>query len=526
MTATRSLEPVPERFNMAGYCVGAGGPRRPDRWGLIVIHSHADPLADAQRWTFADLDTAVRSVAAGLLGMGLRPGERVLLRLPNTSHYPLVFFGAQAAGLVSVPTSVMLTAEEVAPLISDSGAAAVAMSDELAVPLPGGVRPITPAVIDGWLAAGPGEQGYADTAADDPAFLVYTSGTTGVPKGVLHAHRSAWGRRPMYQGWYGIEPGDVVLHAGAFSWTFTLGVGLTDPWANGATAVVYDGPRDPGIWPDLVDATGATLFAGVPGVYRQLLRHVELTPDAMPTLRHALVAGEALTPALWEQWTRATGRPLYEALGMSEISTFVSSGPHTPTLPGSPGRPQPGRRIAVLPSGEALFGAGDVPLPDGQVGLLAVHRADPGLMLGYWNRPEEDAAVRRGEWFVTSDLVHLDGDGYLHYHGRDDDVMTSMGYRVSPLEVERCLARHPAVADVAVAEVAVGNGVRIITAFVIAAEPDDWQLIDAADLLAHAAEHLAAYKRPREIVFVPSLPRTANGKVRRKDLAAAHERAW
>ena len=540
-------EAVPGRFNMAAYCVGPDGPRRPDRLGLIVIHSHDDPLAGAQRWSFADLDLAVRAVAAGLLGLGLQPGERVLLRLPNTSHYPLVFFGAQAAGLVSVPTSVMLTAEEVAPLIEDSGAAAVAMSDDLAVELPDGVLAVTPAVIDEWLAAGPGEQGYADTAADDPAFLVYTSGTTGVAKGVLHAHRSAWGRRPMYQGWYGIGPDDVVLHAGAFSWTFTLGVGLTDPWANGATAVVYDGPRDPGIWPDLVDATGATLFAGVPGVYRQLLRHVELTPDAMPTLRHGLVAGEALTPALWEQWTQATGRPLYEALGMSEISTFVSSGPHTPTLPGSPGRPQPGRRIAVLPTAadDPAEGSGatgperpagrsdgprpsgdDTPLPVGEVGLLAVHRTDPGLMLGYWNRPEEDAAVRRGDWFVTSDLVHLDDDGYLHYHGRDDDVMTSMGYRVSPLEVERCLARHPGVADVAVTEVAVGNGVRIITAFVIAAEPDDWQLIDAADLLAHAGEHLAAYKRPREIVFVASLPRTANGKVRRRDLAAAHERAW
>lgn len=514
----------PARFNMAAYCVGPDGPRRPDRDGLIVIHSRRNPLATAQRWTFAALDRAVRSVAAGLLGMGLRPGDRVLLRLPNTSDYPLVFFGAQAAGLVAVPTSVMLTPEEVAPLIVDSGAGAVAMSEDLAVDLPDGVAAISPGMIAGWLSADPGGQGYADTAGDDPAFLVYTSGTTGIPKGVLHAHRSAWGRRPMYQGWYGIGADDVVLHAGAFSWTYTLGVGLTDPWANGATAVVYNGPRQPGIWPELVDAVGATIFAAVPGVYRQLLRHADLDPAMLPTLRHALVAGEALTPALWEQWREATGRPLYEALGMSEISTFVSSGPQTPTRPGSPGRPQPGRRIAVLPADPDERRNADQPLPTGRTGRLAVHRSDPGLMLGYWNRPEEDAEVRRGDWFVTSDLVHLDEDGYLHYHGRDDDVMTSMGYRVSPLEVERCLAAHPAVGDVAVTEVDVGNGVRIITAFVIPAEPDDWRLIDASVILDHAARHLAAYKRPREVVFVSSLPRTANGKVRRKDLAAGRVR--
>ena len=122
---------------------------------------------------------------------------------------------------------------------------------------------------------------YADTAADDPAFLIYTSGTTASPKGVLHAQRSAFGRRPMYQGWYGIGPDDRMLHAGAFNWTFTLGTGLTDPWANGATAIIYTGEKDPALWPRAHRETGATLFAGVPGVYRQILKYAKPAPDRL-----------------------------------------------------------------------------------------------------------------------------------------------------------------------------------------------------------------------------------------------------
>ena len=507
-------EPPPVRFNMAQYCLAAAAHATPDKVALIVVSDAHAPATEAEQWTYRQLDSAVRRTAAGLRQLGVPPGARVMIRMGNTSDYALMFFGAIAAGAVPLPSSAQLTEEEADFLLADSGAQLLAMSDDLAIAPPPGVRVLGPADIAALRAIEPID--YADTAADDPAFLIYTSGTTGQPKGVLHAQRSAWGRRPMYQGWYDIHPDDVMLHAGAFNWTYTLGVGLTDPWANGATTVLYNGPRDITVWPTLLETFRATLFAAVPGLYRQILKYNDLRAFDLSSLRHGLTAGEALSVALLEQWRAVTGKALYEALGMSECSTYISSSPQVPVKPGSPGKAQAGRCVAALPVEQD---AGDEPLPPGEMGLLAVHRSDPGLMLGYWNRPDEEALVYRGDWFIGGDLAHFDAEGYLIYHGRNDDVMNAMGYRVSPLEVEHCLSQHPAVAEVAVTELRVREEVRVIAAFVVPRDPDEPEGIDAAPLLAYAHEHLAAYKCPREIIFIDTLPRTANGKVLRRELA-------
>jgi len=512
--------PVPERFNIARYCLGPARHRRADKTAMIVA-TGAGPDAPCERWAYGDLREAVLRVGAGLRATGLTPGARVMIRMGNTSDYALMFFGALAAGLVPLPSSAMLTQDEALFLLADSEAAAIALGPEDPLMVPAGILALRPVEIAALKAYDPMED-FAPTQAGDPAYLVYTSGTSGRPKGVLHAHRAAWGRRPMYRGWYGMDSEDVVLHAGAFNWTYTLGVGLTDPWALGATAVLYNGPRDVKVWPRLIETHRATIFATVPGLYRQILKYAEPEAHDLSSLRHGLTAGEALMPDLLAEWRERTGTPLYEALGMSEISTYISSSPEVPIKPGSPGKPQPARRVAVLPVDPQAEHA-ETPLPPDQTGLLAVHRSDPALMLGYWKRPEEEAEVFRGDWFCGGDLAHQDTDGYIWYHGRADDVMTAQGYRVSPGEVESVLAAHEAVAEVAAADLTVGPGVRIIAAYVVPREGAEPGEALKTALLEHAAAHLARYKCPKEIVFLEALPRTANGKVRRKALSAAPE---
>lgn len=496
------------RFNMARYCIAGAAAATPDKPALIVVDDVS--ARPSEIWSYAELEDAVLRTAGALRAMGLAEGDRVLIRLENTSAYAILYFGAIAAGLVALPASSRLTDHETLFLLEDSGATVMACASP---PHKGeGKSPLflTPDDIARMIREGPLID-YAPTRAETPAFLIYTSGTTANPKGVLHAQRAALGRRPMYQGWYGLTPEDRVLHAGAFNWTFTLGVGLTDPWANGATAIVYTGEKTPELWPRLIDKTGATLFAAVPGLFRQILKYADLTPAAMPTLRHALMAGEAPPANLFEDWTAHTGRNLYQALGMSEISTYISTGPGVPRKPGTVGKAQPGRHVAIL----SIDGA-DEPLPPGTEGLIAVHRSDPGLMLGYWNRPAEQAEVTRGDWFAGGDIGRMDAEGYIAHLGRNNEIMKALGYRVSPMEVEAVLATHPDIAEVACAEVAVRPDVHIVGAFVVlksAAHPD------AEGILAFAAERLAAYKCPREIRFVETLPRTANGKIKRSSLA-------
>ncbi|WP_439541740.1 class I adenylate-forming enzyme family protein [Hyphomicrobium sp.] len=498
-------------FNMARYCLAGAASAHPAKPGLIVMADAASPQP-AEVWSYADLEDAVLRTAGALRAAGFVAGDRIMIRLDNTSAYAILFFGAVAAGLVALPASNQLTDREALFLAEDSGAAAIACGSPLDTSaLTRAPLILSPDDVARMMREGP-RVDYANTLAEAPAFLIYTSGTTANPKGVLHAQRVAIGRTPMYQGWYGITATDRVFHAGAFNWTFTLGVGLTDPWANGATALIYTGEKDPVLWPRLINRSGATMFAGVPSLMRQILKYADVAPSSMPTLRHALIAGEAPPPDLFDDWRGRTGTDLHEGLGMSELSTYISTAPTVPRKPGAVGKAQPGRHVAIIP----VSGAND-PLPPDTEGLIAVHRTDPGLMLGYWNRPAEQADVVRGDWFVGGDLGRMDADGYITHEGRNNEIIKALGYRVSPAEVESVLASHPDIAEVACTELAVRADVHVVGAFVVLKPA---ATADSAGILAYASERLAAYKCPREIRFLDRLPRTANGKVRRSALVS------
>jgi acyl-coenzyme A synthetase/AMP-(fatty) acid ligase len=246
----------------------------------------------------------------------------------------------------------------------------------------------------------------------------------------------------------------------------------------------------------------ATIFAAAPGVYRQMLRGS--APLHLPDLRHGLSAGELLPDAVRQDWRATTGTRIYEALGMSECSTFISASPTRPATPPATGYPQIGRRVAVLDA------SGD-PVPRGDAGVLAIARDDPGLFLEYLNQPEETRSRFAGDWFLTGDLVAMDEAGAVTYLGRNDDMMNAGGFRVAPAEVESAMARLDGIGDVAAVEVRVRADASVIALFHTGTATE-------AALTDHAAANLARYKQPRLFQKVEALPRNANGKVNRRRL--------
>ncbi|MEZ5912049.1 MAG: class I adenylate-forming enzyme family protein [Paracoccaceae bacterium] len=494
-----SQQTCPAAFNLAEYVL-AGGRDTPDKIALQIVGT-----GGAERWSYARLAAAVGGTAAGLLALGLCPGDRVLMRLANSVDFPIVFLGAIAAGLVPVPTSSQLTGRETDVLTRLIGPALIVAGPGIALPDPVPCPVIGPDELASMRTLP--SAGFVRGDPGRPAYIVMTSGTAGSARAVVHAHRAIWARRLMRDGWTGMNGADRVLHAGAFNWTYTLGTGLLDPWSLGATALIpADGTKSDGL-PLLLKRYDATIFAAAPGIYRQLLKQ---NLPALPKLRHGLSAGEALPQSLRQRWHAATGTDVHEAFGMSECSTFLSGSPARPAPPGTLGYPQPGRRVAIVDE------AGQ-PLGHSQPGTIAIHRDDPGLYLGYLDAPEATEARFSGLWFVTGDQGVMAPDGAIAYLGRDDDQMNAGGYRVSPLDVEAAFAHHPALAEVAACELRVGPETSVIALFYVAHEE-----VSEAELTSFAEGRLARYKQPRIYRRLDHMPRSANGKVLRRALRENH----
>ena len=509
---------VPEYLNIGVACTDAHlGTPVEARVAMVV----EDDRLGTSSITYGELADRTGRFAQLLRDRGVAAGDRVLVRLPNSIDYPTAFLGAMKRGAIAVPTSTLLTPGEVRYLLEDSGASAMVI-DEAAWKSMGGELRGAGKLEHVILGGAELERSLAGTApvappektrAGDPAYLVYTSGTTGYPKGVLHAHRSLIGRSPASRYWFDFAPdgeeADRIVHSGKFNWTYVLGSALMDPLHRGKTVIAHEGKNDAATWPRLIAKHRATIFIGVPTVYRQILQKTGYTKADVPTLRHCMSAGEHLSDEVFEQWKERFGLGIYEAVGMSEFSYYLSQSKLRPIRPGSAGFPQPGHDVRLLDPETRREVA------PGEEGMICIAESDPGLFVRYWNLPEETAKLKHDGWFFTGDYARYDADGYLWFLGRKDDIIKSFGYRVSPYEVERVLKGHPAVADCACIGEEAGDGKRLVVAYVIAHAEG---MVSADDLLAFGREHLAAYKAPKIVYLATNLPRTRNGKILRREI--------
>ncbi|NVJ59877.1 MAG: acyl-CoA synthetase [Gammaproteobacteria bacterium] len=519
---------VPDSFNIGSACIDqhvtAGNGEK-----IAFI------LEDANRGTFEmsyeTLRQQTNAFANLLANLKFSLGERLLIRLPNSLEYPISFFGALKFGAVAVPTSTLLAADEVAYLANDSGAKALvthkSMWPELAESLEGCPQlkqvfltgtgelrdlPNLPGIqlidLDLELKCQRTEFQCRDTAANDPAYLVYTSGTTGFPKGVLHAHRAMIGRLPAAQYWFDFDRDDRILHSGKFNWTYVLGSALMDPLFHGKTVVVYEGPNDASTWPTLIKKHSCTIFIGVPTIYRQIIQKTELGKSDVPSLRHCMSAGEHLSDEMLLAWRERFGQDVYEAIGMSELSYYISQYKEKPIKPGAAGFPQPGHNVELLDEDFK-------PVAAGEEGMICIPLDDPGLFVQYWKLPEETEKARQNGYFLTGDYARVDEQGYIWFIGRKDDIINTFGYRVSPHEIERVMKTHPAVADCVALGETISKDKTLVSICVIQHSDNN---VSEEELLNFGSEHLAKYKAPKIVHFMKDFPRTKNGKVLRKEL--------
>lgn len=510
---------VPKRFNIAQAVVD-----RHDPDALALIHVAAD--GKTRDWRFGEIARASARLAHVLKAQGLTRGDRLAILLPQAPETAIAHVAAYRSGLVAVPLFTLFGPDALAYRLSDSGARAVVTDPEGWIKLQS-IRDQLPADLVA-LVVGQGAHGNGaldfdlacarasddfpalDTGADDPALIIYTSGTTGSPKGALHAHRVLLGHLP------GVEwPHDRFPQAGDRFWTpadWAWIGGLLDvllpSWLHGVAVIAHRMAKfEPDRAADLIRRHGArNLF--MPPTALKLMRDA---PGDRLDIRSVASGGEPLGEALLE-WGRARfGKTINEFYGQTECNLVVGQSGDWRMKPGSMGRPIPGHEVAVVNE------AGAIMRPD-ELGTIAIRRPDPVMFLGYWNRPEATAEKFAGDWLLTGDQGRMDADGFLWFVGRDDDVITSAGYRIGPGELEECLLRHPAVALAAVVGLPDELRTERVAAFVVlrtGVEPD--QAL-ATELQAFVKDRVAAHAYPREIRFRDSLPMTTTGKIMRRVL--------
>jgi acyl-coenzyme A synthetase/AMP-(fatty) acid ligase len=524
---TYSVE-VPERFNPTLDIVERWGVEAPDELALLSLGPAGETVG---AHTAAQLSARARMAARALLAQGVKPGDRVFIMLPRVPAWYEAMLGAVRIGAVVMPGTNQLTARDIAYRIGVAGASVAITSAEGAAKIDAIEQELPSLRLriahevgerDGWLdfdaileAAGDGDLPDAPTAREDPMILFFTSGTVSYAKMVLHEQSYGLGHVSTARFWHDLRPGDRHWTVTDTGWAKAAWGGLYGQFHERITNVqVALGKPTADTILNIIRDSQITSFCAPPTLYRMLVQ-ADLSSYDLGTLRHCTSAGEPLNPEVIRAWKEGTGGlTVYDGYGQSETTVLVANYRSMPVRPGSMGKPVPGWNVDVLDDDGQRA-------PDDTVGAIAVEVTDPrpvGLFLGYEGDDEANTKAFRDGWYYTGDKAWRDGDGYLWFEGRDDDVITSSAYRIGPFEVESALVEHPAVVEAAVVGKDDPQRTQIVTAFVILAagyEPSD-ELV--SELQSHARGLTAPYKYPREIHFVDDLPKTVSGKIRRSEL--------
>jgi len=521
---------VPEFLNIGVACTSKHlGSKKEDMIAMIIEDSNLG----TSEITYKELSHQSDKLANFLRSIDIDVRDRVLICLKNSLAYPISFFGTMKAGIVAVPTSTLLSGSEVKYLATDSQAKAIILSatmydnllpylehlDNLHHIIIAGIsetdglkkpKNVKIYALDEILENFDDTPNHYNSKSGEPAYLVYTSGTTGFPKGVLHSHRSIIGREPATEYWFDFKENDRIMHSGKFNWTYVLGSALMDPLYRGHTVIAHEGANDAKSWVQLIQKHKCTIFIGVPTIYRQIIQKTDFTIEDCPSLRHCMSAGEHLSSEMVALWQDRFKQNIFEAIGMSEFSYYISHSKYRPIRPGSAGFVQPGHDVKLL-NPDTLEEVGVE-----EEGMICVGEDDPGLFLEYWNLEVDTAKARHNGYFFTGDYAKRDKDGYIWFIGRKDDIINTFGFRVSPHEIERVIKTHPKVADCVAVGVDIDAYKTLVTIAVIPKGSITKE--EEEDILAYGQKNLAKYKAPKQIYIVSEYPKTKNGKVLRKQL--------
>lgn len=513
---------LPSTFNFGRDVVDVIARAEPDKLAMIWC----DDAGNEQRFSFGEVARQSSRLAALLAAEGVKRGDRVLVMLPRIPQWQIAMVGCIKLGAVPIPCIDMLTkkdvlyrathAKAVAAITTSSSVAKFGSSKTIGVRIAIGGAP-------GWVDSEralddrPEDFVCADTGINEPAILYYTSGSTGLPKGVTHAARSLYCWRGSAQSWLDLQADDLMWCTADTGWSKAGTSILFGPWSRGAAVLFYNGRFDAAERLRLMARYGVTVFCGAATEFRHLVNE-DVSRVDLSRLRLAVSAGESVNPEVTRRWQDATAVPLIEAYGQTETLMTAGNRLHAPSKAGSMGRALPGCQLIVLDSDGR-------PAQVGERGQLALVLPNPQLMLGYWDEPERTANTKIShdgiEYFLTGDMAHMDSEGFVFYEGRVDDIIGSAGYRIGPTEVENALQEHPAVTECAVVASPDAERGEIVKAFVVLRQGFTPSAALTRELQEHVKRTTAPYKYPRAIEFLTELPKTGTGKLLRRVLRDA-----